>query len=78
MAKDFLGISGLLLVYFLFYYYLTIFINVKIYLIATSAPSKRIFPSAADVITYDRASLSPETVRAVMCLKHWYKSGFLD
>jgi hypothetical protein len=54
------------------------FINVKIYLIATSAPAERIFSSAADVITYDRASLAPETVRAVMCLKHWYKSGFLD
>jgi hAT family C-terminal dimerisation region len=78
MAKDFLGVPGLLLVYFLFYYYLMIFINVKIYLIATSAPSERIFSSVADVITYDRASLSLETVRAVMCLKHWYKSGLLD
>ncbi|GES80459.1 zinc finger BED domain-containing protein RICESLEEPER 2-like [Rhizophagus clarus] len=45
---------------------------------ATSAPSKRIFSSAADVITYDRASLAPETVHAVMCLKHWFRSGVLD
>ncbi|CAB5217378.1 unnamed protein product [Rhizophagus irregularis] len=44
---------------------------------ATSAPSERIFSSAADVITYDRASLAPETVRSVMCLKHWYRSGLL-
>ncbi|CAB5356115.1 unnamed protein product [Rhizophagus irregularis] len=29
---------------------------------ATSAPSERIFSSAADVITYDRASLTPETL----------------
>ncbi|CAB4443314.1 unnamed protein product [Rhizophagus irregularis] len=45
---------------------------------ATSAPSKQIFSSAADVITYDRASLAPEMVRSVMCLKHWYLSGLLD
>ncbi|CAB5363097.1 unnamed protein product [Rhizophagus irregularis] len=29
---------------------------------ATSAPAERIFSSAADVITYDRASLAPETL----------------
>ncbi|CAB4396011.1 unnamed protein product [Rhizophagus irregularis] len=45
---------------------------------ATSAPSERIFSSAADVITYDRASLAPEMVHSVMCLKHWYLSGLLD
>ncbi|GBC54321.2 zinc finger BED domain-containing protein RICESLEEPER 2-like [Rhizophagus irregularis DAOM 181602=DAOM 197198] len=45
---------------------------------ATSAPAERIFSSAADVITYDRASLAPKTVRAVMCLKHWFRSGVLD
>ncbi|GES93085.1 zinc finger BED domain-containing protein RICESLEEPER 2-like [Rhizophagus clarus] len=45
---------------------------------ATSAPSERIFLSAADVITYDRASFASETVRAVMCLKHWFRSGVLD
>ncbi|CAB4404668.1 unnamed protein product [Rhizophagus irregularis] len=28
-------------------------------------------------ITYDRASLAPKTVRSVMCLKHWYRSGLL-
>ncbi|CAB5196259.1 unnamed protein product [Rhizophagus irregularis] len=39
---------------------------------ATSALAEHIFSSAADVITYDRASLAPETVRAVECLKHCY------
>jgi hypothetical protein len=53
--------------------------NIKYsYLIATSAPAERIFSSAADVITYERASLSPKTVQAIMCLKHWYRSGILD
>ena len=69
MAKDYLEVPGLLLICFI--YYSIIFFNVKIfYLVATSAPAERIFSSAADVITYDRASLAPETVHAVMCLKH--------
>ena len=77
MAKDYLGVPGLLLICFI--YYSIIFFNVKIfYLVATSAPAERIFSSAADVITYDRASLAPKTVRAVMCLKHWFRSGVLD
>lgn len=77
MAKDYLGVPGLLLICFI--YYSMIFFNVKIfYLVATSALAERIFSSAADVITYDRASLAPETVRAVMCLKHWFRSGVLD
>jgi hAT family C-terminal dimerisation region len=45
---------------------------------ATSAPAERIFSSAADVITPDRASLAPETVRAIMCLKHWFRSNIFD
>ncbi|CAB5381884.1 unnamed protein product [Rhizophagus irregularis] len=46
---------------------------------ATSALAEHIFSSAADVITYDRASLAPETVRAVECLKHWFHSvSYLD
>jgi len=77
MVKDYLGVPGLLPICFI--YYSIIFFNVKIfYLVATSAPAERIFSSAADVITYDRASLAPETVRAVMCLKHWFRSGVLD
>ncbi|GBC48644.2 zinc finger BED domain-containing protein RICESLEEPER 2-like [Rhizophagus irregularis DAOM 181602=DAOM 197198] len=45
---------------------------------ATSVPSERVFSSAADVVTSDRARLAPETIRAIMCLKHWYRSGILD
>ncbi|CAB5205914.1 unnamed protein product [Rhizophagus irregularis] len=41
------------------------------------APSERIFSSASDVITYDKASHTPEMVCSVMCLKHWYRSGLL-
>lgn len=45
---------------------------------ATSAPAERIFSSAADIITQDRASLAASTVRAIICLKHWYRSGIID
>ncbi|GBC36498.1 zinc finger BED domain-containing protein RICESLEEPER 2-like [Rhizophagus irregularis DAOM 181602=DAOM 197198] len=45
---------------------------------ATSVPSERVFSSAADVVTSDRARLAPETIRAIMCLKHWYRSGILE
>ncbi|CAB5211400.1 unnamed protein product [Rhizophagus irregularis] len=45
---------------------------------ATSVPSERLFSSAADVVTSDRARLAPETIRAIMCLKHWYRSGILE
>ncbi|CAB4473071.1 unnamed protein product [Rhizophagus irregularis] len=45
---------------------------------ATSVPSERVFSSAADVVTSDRARLAPETIRAIMCLKHWYCSGILE
>jgi hypothetical protein len=45
---------------------------------ATSAPAERIFSSAADIITQDRASLAAGTVRAIICLKHWYRSGIID
>jgi hypothetical protein len=39
---------------------------------ATSAPAERIFSSASDVITQDRARLAANTIRALMCLKYWY------
>ena len=45
---------------------------------ATSTPSERIFSSASDILTSDRARLAPETVQALMCLKHWYHSGIID
>jgi hypothetical protein len=44
---------------------------------ATSAPAERIFSSAADVVTPDRACLAADTIQAVMCLKHWYHSDIL-
>jgi hypothetical protein len=42
---------------------------------ATSAPAERIFSSASDLITQDRTCLAADTIRAVMCLKHWYRSN---
>ena len=45
---------------------------------ATSAPAKRIFSSAANVIIPDRTSLAPKTVHAIMCLKHWFQSNIFD
>ena len=45
---------------------------------AISAPAERIFSSAADIITQDRASLAADTIRAIICLKHWYCSGIID
>ena len=81
MAKDYLGIPGI----FLLYIYITIwydfFLNIIIkflYILATSVPSERIFSSAADVVKSDRACLAPETIRAIMCLKHWYFSDIID
>ncbi|CAB5188246.1 unnamed protein product [Rhizophagus irregularis] len=61
MAKDYLRVPGLLLICFI--YYSIIFFNVKIfYLVTTSASAECIFSSAADIITYNRASLAPETL----------------
>jgi hypothetical protein len=40
---------------------------------ASSAPVERIFSSAADTVTPDRAHLLAETISAIMCLKHWYR-----
>ncbi|CAG8619155.1 10240_t:CDS:2 [Ambispora leptoticha] len=38
---------------------------------ATSVPVERAFSNAADVITKDKARLTPETIRAIMCWKSW-------
>gem|GEM_PF-2916440 len=48
------------------------------YLIATSVPAERVFSSASDIVTSDRIRLAADTIRAVICLKHWYRSGFLQ
>ena len=39
---------------------------------ATSAPSERAFSQARHLVTDDRHSLGPETIRECMCLKYWY------
>lgn len=63
-----------LIILLLSFDYLTILIFFK----ATSAPSERMFSSASDILTSDRARLAPETVQALMCLKHWYHSGIIN
>lgn len=78
-----MGIPGLFFYFYLFYcyhliiYFLIIYFNFSLFK-ATSAPSERIFSSASDILTSDRARLAPETVQALMCLKHWYHSGIID
>ena len=44
----------------------------------SSAPAERIFSSASDVVTQDRACLSTDTIHAIMCLKYWYSSNILE
>ena len=76
MAKDYLGIPGIFTIFIVIYLIIS-FIN-NFLIIATSAPAERIFSSASDVVTSDRACLAPETIQAIMSLKHWYRSGILD
>ena len=45
---------------------------------ATSCPSERLFSAAGNVISSTRSRLNPETARALLCLKSWYKSGLFD
>ena len=45
---------------------------------ATSIAAERIFSSASNLITQNRACLTANTIHAVMCLKHWYHSGIID
>ena len=77
-----MGIPGLFLFLFILllsfdYIFLIIYFNFSFFK-ATSAPSERIFSSASDILTSDRAHLASETVQALMCLKHWYHSGIID
>jgi hAT family C-terminal dimerisation region len=77
MAKDYLGIPGLLLIFY--YLFNKLIINKSIfYSTATSVPAERVFSSAGDIVTLDRVRLSDETIRAVICLKHWYRSDLLN
>lgn len=45
---------------------------------ASSAATERSFSSAENLITENRSRLSPETVRALMCLKSWRKSQLVN
>lgn len=38
---------------------------------ATSVPCERLFSAAGHVVTKHRASLSPDTAKQIICLKHW-------
>jgi hypothetical protein len=79
MAKDYLSIPGLLLIYYFYFIIYYFIVNTKyFYLIATSVPAERVFSSASDIVTSDRIRLAADTIRAVICLKHWYRSGFLQ
>ena len=79
MAKNYLGIPGIFLLYITIWCYFFLNLIIKfLYILATSVPFERIFSSAADVVTSDRARLAPETIRAIMCLKHWYSSNIID
>ncbi|EXX64062.1 hypothetical protein RirG_146400 [Rhizophagus irregularis DAOM 197198w] len=41
---------------------------------ATSVPIERAFSGGTDLVTQKRCSLSPETIKACMCLKSWWKN----
>ena len=42
---------------------------------ATSCSSERLFSAAGNIISEKRSRLGTDTVRALLCLKDWYKSG---
>jgi hypothetical protein len=43
--------------------------------IATSAPVERIFLGGTDLVVQKWCSLKESTIREIMCLKGWWKSG---
>jgi hypothetical protein len=45
---------------------------------AMSDEAERVFSGARRTISWDRSQLSPKTIEAVECLKHWKKNGILD
>jgi hypothetical protein len=45
---------------------------------AMSDEAERVFSGARCTISWDRSQLSPKTIEAVECLKHWKKNGILD
>lgn len=42
---------------------------------STSTPAERAFSQGRLIIHYSRSCLSTEKIRALMCLKNWYKNG---
>ena len=44
---------------------------------ATSVPSEQIFSVAKHTISPTRNRLSPEKIRASLCLKTWYEAGVI-
>lgn len=40
---------------------------------STSVPCERLFSSSGDMVTSQRAQLSPHNIRKAMCLKHWLR-----
>ncbi|EFX64646.1 hypothetical protein DAPPUDRAFT_333991 [Daphnia pulex] len=44
---------------------------------ATSAASERAFTVGKDIFGISRMSLKPETVKALICLRPWYKAGLV-
>jgi hAT family C-terminal dimerisation region len=45
---------------------------------AMSDEAERVFSEARRTISWDRSQLSPETIEAVECLKHWKQNGILN
>lgn len=43
-------------------------------ILATSAPSERIFYLGRNILRYQRSSLNPCTVQMLLCLKEWYRT----
>ena len=43
-----------------------------------SDEAERVFSGTHRTILWDRSQLSPKTIEAVECLKHWKKNGILD
>ena len=52
-----------------------IYFNYFFFLLGTSVPVERIFFRGTDLIVQKRCSLKDQTIRELMCLKGWYKSG---
>ena len=53
--------------------------NLDIFIPPMSSESGRVFSSLKHMITSELASLTPEVIDALECVKHWVKTGiFMD